>query len=50
MVRGSADIGLQPMEPPDIIEVLHRQFPAGHIDSVELDNPSSGAVVPSWCR
>jgi hypothetical protein len=36
---GSADIRLQLAAPPEVIEVLHHQFPPGHIDRVDLDDP-----------
>ena len=34
---GSADVRLQLIEPPQVIEVLNHQFPIGHIDRVDLD-------------
>lgn len=37
---GSADIRLQLADPPEVIEVLHHQFPVGHIDRVDLDDPA----------
>lgn len=36
---GSADVRLQLAGPPQVIEVLHHQFPAGHMDRVGLDDP-----------
>ncbi len=37
---GSADVRLQLTGPVQVIEVLHHQFPAGHIDRVDFDDPT----------
>lgn len=37
---GSADVRLQLVGPAQVIEVLHHQFPAGHINRIDLDDTS----------
>jgi hypothetical protein len=37
---GSADLRLQLAGPPEVIEVLQHQFAVGHIDHIDLDEPT----------
>ncbi len=37
---GSADLRLQLTGPPEVIEVLQHQFAVGHIDHIDLDEPT----------